>query len=187
MVRPSRQHDDAAALRPGLVDNACALLPNERHMVGILGIGGVSGLFYLVPGNIREVIPQDREDFLRKVLGPVDAHIVVDKLGILDLRAVTGDDLRVIGHHGAVVVVLAQALVDVVGHAGVEDSVQPQLGEELDVAVGQLCREAGGIAGDGPLPFQIQVPAGEGAMVHGEAQLRKESVPEGQQLPHIQA
>ena len=32
-----------------------------------------------------------------------------------------------------------------------------------------------------------QVPAGEGAVVHREAQLGEEGVPEGQQLPHIQA
>ena len=83
--------------------------------------------------------------------------------------------------------VIPQALVDVVGHAGVEDGVQPQLGEKLDVAVGQLGREAGGIAGDGALPLQVQVPAGEGAVVHGKAQLGKEGVPEGQQLPEVQA
>ncbi len=83
--------------------------------------------------------------------------------------------------------VVPQPLVDVVGHAGIEDGVQPQLGEELDVAVGQLGGETDGVAGDGALALQIQVPAGEGTVVHGKAQLCKEGVPEGQQLPHVQA
>ena len=186
MIGPARQHNDAAALRPGLFDDALALFPNQGHVVGVLGIGRVSGLLHLVLRDVREEAAQDIMDLLREVLGPVEAHIVVDELDILDFRAVSGNDLRVVGHHRAVVVVLAQALVDVVGHAGVEDGVQSQLGEELDVAVGQLGREAGSVAGDGPLPFQIQIPAGEGAVIDREAQLREESVPEGQQLPHIQ-
>ena len=47
----------------------------------------------------------------------------------------------------------------IVGQAGVEDGVQLHLAQRLDVAVAQLCREAGGIAGDGSLSGQIQ-PAG---------------------------
>ena len=187
MVGTARQHDDAAALRPGLVDDALALLADQGHMVGILSVGRVGGFLHFALGDIREIVPQSGENLLGKVFGPVEAHIVVDKLGILNLRAVTGNNLRVVGHHGAVVVVLAQALVDVIGHAGVENSVQAQLGEELNVAVGQLGREAGGVTGDGPLPFQVQVPAGEGAVVDREAQLGEEGMPEGQQFPHIQA
>ena len=117
----------------------------------------------------------------------MEAHVVINEFRALDLRAVPGDDLRIIGHHGAVVMVIPQALVNVVSHTGVEDGVQAQLGEELDVPVGQLGREARGVAGNGGLALQIQIPAAEGAVVHGKAQLGEEGVPEGQQLPHVQA
>ena len=83
--------------------------------------------------------------------------------------------------------VVAQSFVKVVGQAGVEDGIQVHLAQGLDVAVAQLGREAGGVAGDGGLTGQIQPPAGHRAGVHGKAQSGPEGVPEGQQLVHIQA
>ena len=81
----------------------------------------------------------------------VDAHIVIDKLLALQLGAVACQNFRVIGHHRAVIVVVAQTLVNVVSQTGVEDGIQVHLAQGLDVAVAQLGREAGGIAGDGGL------------------------------------
>ena len=54
------------------------------------------------------------------------------------------------------------------------------------MAVAQLCREAGGIAGDGSLSGQIQPAGGHRAGVHRKAQARPEGVPEGQQLVEAQ-
>ena len=122
-----------------------------------------------------------------KVLGAVDAHIVVDELRALQLGAVACQHLGVIGHHRAVIVVVAQSFVQVVGHAGVEDGIHAHLAQGLDVAVAQLGREAGGVAGDGGLTAQVQLAAGHGAGVHVKAQSGEKRVPEGQQLVHIQA
>ena len=83
--------------------------------------------------------------------------------------------------------VVPQPLIQIVGHAGVEDRVQAKLCEELNMTVGQLGGEAGGVAGDAPLPLQIQLSTGHGAVDHLEAQLREERVPEGIQLPEVQA
>ena len=135
--------------------------------MGIFGIGRLCRRPDLLRGEMR---PNSRSriavDLLRKILGPVDAHIVIDELRVLQAApAVAGQHLRIIGHHRAVVVVLAQTLVDVIGHAGVENGVHAQLGQKFNVAVGQLRREAGGVAGDGALPLQIQLPAGHGAVV----------------------
>ena len=55
------------------------------------------------------------------------------------------------------------------------------LAQGLDVAVAQLCREAGGIAGDGSLTGEVQTAAGHRAGVHGKAKLCPEGPPEGQQ------
>ena len=82
--------------------------------------------------------------------------------------------------------VVAQALVHIVGQAGVEDGVQLHLAQCLDVAVAQLCREAGCIAGDGGLSGQIQPAGGHRAGVHRKAKARPEGIPEGQQLVEAQ-
>ena len=55
------------------------------------------------------------------------------------------------------------------------------------MAVAELCREAGGIAGDGGLAFLVQLAAGNRADLDGKAQLGKEGMPERQQLIHVQA
>ena len=61
--------------------------------------------------------------------------------------------------------VIAQPLVDVVGQAGVENGIQLHLAQGLDVAVAELGREAGRIAGDGRLTGQIEATAGHRAGV----------------------
>ena len=53
--------------------------------------------------------------------------------------------------------------------------------------VGQLRREADRIAWNGALSLHIQVSAAEGTVVHSKAQLCKKRVPEGKQLPKVQA
>ena len=49
VVGPACQHDDPAALRPGLVDDPLPLLADEGHVVGVLGVGRVGGLLHLAP------------------------------------------------------------------------------------------------------------------------------------------
>lgn len=55
------------------------------------------------------------------------------------------------------------------------------------MAVHQLRRETNRIAGNGMLAPQIQLGIGQGRRFHAEAQILKETVPERQQLIHIQA
>ncbi|CAN3959282.1 Streptogramin A acetyltransferase, partial [Dysosmobacter welbionis] len=90
VIGPACQHDDPAALCPGLVDDPFPLLADEGHVVGVLGVGGVGCLLHLALGDVREVAAQDGEDLFGEVLGPVEAHIVIDELGLLDLWAVAG-------------------------------------------------------------------------------------------------
>ena len=83
--------------------------------------------------------------------------------------------------------VIAQVFVHIVAHAGVEHSVHAHLAQFGNMAVAELCREAGGIAGDGGLAFLVQLAAGNRADLDGKAQLGKEGMPERQQLIHVQA
>ena len=104
------------------------------------------------------------------------------------LGAVALQHLGVIGHHRAVVVVVAQVLVQVVAHAGVEDGVDALLAQPLDMAVAQLGREAGRVAGDG-VPGRSGTACGwrTGLTVTSKPSLVNKRMPEGQQLVHIQA
>ena len=188
MVRAACQHDDALALTAGFIDDLAALHADLCHVGLVFRIGGIRCGLHLFFRDAAKVLGQDVLCHLvHKVLRAVDAHIVIDELGALQLRAVACQNLGVVGHHRAVIVVVAQSLVHIVGQAGVENSVQLHLAQGLDVAVAQLCREAGGVAGDGSLTGQIQPAAGHRAGVHRKAQLRPECPPEGQQFVEAQA
>ena len=99
---------------------------------------------------------------------------------------VGGDDLGVIGHHRAVVMVIAQVLVEVIAHAGVKNRVHAFIQQRLHMAVHQLCRVAGGIGRNGGLPQVVQRLGGLGRNRHAEAQRGQKRVPEGQQLVEVQ-
>ena len=109
MVGAASQHDDALALTACLINDLAALDPDLGHVGLVLGVGSIgSGLHFLL-GNAAEVFGQDFLCHLAdKVLGAVDAHIVIDKLLALQLGAVACQNFRVIGHHRAVIVVVAQ-------------------------------------------------------------------------------
>ena len=187
MVGAASQHDDALALTARLVDDLAALYPDLSHVRLVLRVSGIGCGLHLPLRDAAKVLGQHLLcHFVHKVLGAVDAHIIIDELFALQFRAVSCQNLRVVGHHRAVIVVIAQALVHIVGQAGVEDGVQLHLAQRLDVAVAQLCREAGGIAGDGSLSGQIQPAGGHRAGVHRKAKARPEGVPEGQQLVEAQ-
>ena len=174
--------------RRASVDDLAALDPDLGHVGLVLGISGVCcGLHFLL-GDAAEVAREDLFGHLAdEVLRAVDAHVIVDELFAFQLRAVAGQNLRIVRDHRAVVVVIAQPLVEVVGQAGVEDGVQLHLAQSLDVAVAEFGREAGRIAGDGGLTGQIQPAAGHRAGVNGKAELGPEGVPERQHLIHVQA
>ena len=152
----------------------------------IFGVGRLHRRLDLPMGDGAELPLHHGGDLLFKVVGPVDTHVVVNELGVFQAVAVACQHLRVIGHHRAVIVILAQALVNIIGHAGVENGVHAQLGQKFNVAVGQLRRKAGGVAGDAPLPLQIQLSTGHGAVDHLKAKFREKCVPEGIQFPEVQ-
>ena len=82
--------------------------------------------------------------------------------------------------------VVSDALVVVVGHAGVPDSVHPRLHQGLYVAVEQLGGVAHCVGGDGALPLEIQLAGGLRGEDHLKVQLGEESEPEGEVFVHVQ-
>ena len=75
--------------------------------------------------------------FFREHLAVIDAHIIVDEIYPAHGGHVRGDDLGIIRHDRAIIMVVAQMLVHVVAHAGVEDGLYALLDEIIDMAVHQ--------------------------------------------------
>ena len=83
--------------------------------------------------------------------------------------------------------VISQLLIQIIRHTRIEDRLDSLVNQGLHMAVHQLRRETNCIAGNGMLAPQIQLGIGQGRRFHAEAQILKETVPERQQLIHIQA
>ena len=121
---------------------------------------------------------------LPELLLPQEA--IVHKIDILERFHISTQNLGIIRHDRAIIMVVAQMLVHVVAHAGVEDGLYALLDEIIDMAVHQLGRETDGIRRDGCLTGDIQLAAGERGNGHVKAQIRKQRVPEGQKLIHVE-
>ena len=151
-------------------------LPGLPHVVDVGVVGGVGRLGRRrgLPLGDGELLLHELGDALVKVLVPPQAHIGVQELGLLQGGHVGGQQLGVVGHHRAVVVVVADALVVVVGHAGVPDGVHPLLHQGLHMAVEQLGGVAHRVRGDGVLALQVELPGGLGGEDHLEVELGEE-------------
>ena len=168
---------------PGVADVLHAGLPHVVD-IGVVGrVGRLGRRRGLPPGN-AEMLLHELGDALFKVLVPPQAHVGVEEFGLLEQGNVGGQQLRVVGHHRAVVVVVADALVVVVGHAGVPDGVHALLHQGLHMAVEQLCGVAHGVGRDGVLALEVELAGGLGGEHHLEVEAGKE--PEGQVFIHVQ-
>ena len=110
----------------------------------------------------------------------------VQEVAVRQFFAVCHEQLRIIRHNGAVVVIVGIALVDVVAHAGVEDEVHALFQQALNVTVRQLCRIADRVGRNGALSFIIRIPCALLGELHGKSQLCKERVPQGHLVVVVQ-
>ena len=94
---------------------------------------------------------------LFRQLTAVQTDIVVYYSHILGQMHISAYDLGVICDDGAVIVVVALALIYIIGHAGVEYRLYPVVDKLADVTVYELCGVADGIGGYRRLPAQIRV------------------------------
>ena len=187
VIRAADQHDDAAAFLARLLDHRLALLADVGHVRVVGIVCRVAGVAHLAGGDIREMLLQNAGQFLGEHLAVVDTHVIVDEVDLAHGGHVRGDDLGIIRHDRAIIMVVAQMLVHVVAHAGVEDGLHALTDEIIDMAVHQLRREADGIRRDGRLTGDIQLAAGERGNGHVKAQIGEQRMPERQQLVHVQA
>ena len=185
VVGTARQHDNGQALGPRLINVLLARAVNVL-LIAVIGLvcrpDGVSGL---PPGHAEGVGKPLGADAL-VVLGTVQAGIGVEEPGFLQVGHIRRQQLGVIGHHRAVVVVVRRFFVKIVGHAGVENGVHPRLHQGFHMAVKQLGGVAHRVGGDGALALDVQLPGGLGGEHHLEIQPGEQLEPEGEILVHIQ-
>ena len=67
------------------------------------------------------------------------AYIIINEIDASEPRRVCVDNLRVIRNYGAVIIVVALALVHIVAHTGVKDVVDSSVNQLLNMTVNELC------------------------------------------------
>ena len=82
----------------------------------------------------------------------------MEELYILELLHIPVEHLAVIGNDGAVIVVLAGMLVDIVCGAGAEDGRKALVKKLFDMSVHDFCRIAYRVGGDGELSLFVRRP-----------------------------
>ena len=179
-------HQNGTVLCPGLGDVCLGGLPQVVLIslvscVCRLGRGG--GL----PLGDLKLVEKPLAGLPLEIPGAVQAEVRVQVADLFQSRDVGGQQLRVVGHHRAVVVVVADALVEIIGHTGVEDGVYPLLRQGHYMAVEQLGGVAHRVRGDGALSLEVELPAGLRGEDHLEVEAGEQFEPEGQILIHIQA
>ena len=188
VVGTSRQDYAPAALLFHLFQKLCA--PTAHVVLGPVLLG--PGQLYRMAHFLLRNVPL----FPAELHQPVGGHPLAGKgYEGADIAHVTVGHglhivfqvLRVGDYHRAVIVVLgSRGLLVLVKDAGVEDSLDALVDEPLDMAVGQLCRIALRLRGDGLHAQLVNLPGGEGRELHSEAQGLEEGGPEGVVLPHVQ-
>ena len=111
-------------------------------MKGVIGsVGGLDGGGSLVLGDV-EFLHKVSLCPLLEIVGAMEPKVGVEEPSVLELGQVGGDQVGVVGHHRTVVVVVADALVKVIAHAGVEDGIHTLLQQAQHMTVYQLSRIA---------------------------------------------
>ena len=186
MIRAAAQHQNTAALEAGFLDHP---LPGGNNAAVPFFIGLISQIhskthFGKVDAHLLAEIARTA---VLEIFGPVQTHIRRQKSRLFQSRDIGSQQLRVIGHHGAVVVVIADAFVKIIGHAGIKNIIHMFVQQAHNVSVGQLGRIAHRIGRDRALAFYIQIPGGFLRKHHLKIQRSKELKPERQVFVHVQA
>ena len=187
VVGAAGEHDYRKSAPSRLGDVFFALgahLGEEFVALGVCRLAGKSDLFWV---ETVEIFRQDSIYVLREVLRTVYSDVVLDEFYVSEPRHIRTNDLGVVGHDRTVVVVVAETLVEVVGHAGVEYRVDSRVEQSLDVTVHQLRREADRVGRDSLLSGQVELAVAARRYHDLEIEARKEGVPERQKFVHIQS
>ena len=112
-------------------------------------------------------------------------QIVEEEMGPVQGVHISVEHLRIIGHHGTIVAVFRALLTNIIGHAGIENTLNPMIQQPFNMSVHQLGGIAYSVAGNGVLPHTINILIFDGTGYYLKAQMIQKPLPKGEQLIHI--
>ena len=186
VVRAGREYNDRHIRRICLAQHTLPLVTDTVHMSLLLCKSRLACRLYLGERYPVIVAQQHRVQLFRQ-LAAVQSNIVADNSHILGKVHIRADNLGVICNDRTVVVVVAFALVDVIGHAGIENRLYSVVDKLTDMTVYELCGVAYGIGRDRRLTVQVCIASRRCGADDLKAECGKEGVPERVQLVHVQS
>ena len=109
MIGPSRQHDNGFMFLSGLLDDGISPGPHLGKIAVVFLLSGFQCFLHLFQGDTGEVFLQNGGHFMGEIFWPVQADVIGDEHHIGRQGHIAADHFRVIGHHRAVVAVVARA------------------------------------------------------------------------------
>ena len=78
----------------------------------------------------------------------MNTKVLLDEVDLFDILHIIFDNLGIVRDNRAVVVVITEIFVEIVGKTGVENCLRTLVNQGLHMAVHKLSREADGVAGN---------------------------------------
>ena len=91
---------------PGLTDDLGPTGPHPGEVIVVFLLPGFPCFLHLFPGDVGEVLLQDRGHFVSEIFWTVQADVIGDEHHIGRQGHIAAYHFRVIGHHRAVIVVI---------------------------------------------------------------------------------
>ena len=152
VVWATGEDDDRQLVDAGVLDRLVGEGLELVVVAALRCVGSVEG-FADLAAVCAETLGEVLGELLFHEFFIVDAVETEEVFLLVDLADVGLDDLRIIGDDWAVVVVVADLLVEIVAEAWVENKINVLLQQPFNVAVDELGRIADGVRRDGVLPF----------------------------------
>ena len=136
----------------------------------------IDGIVFTVPSLSEE---------MAQMLRGIAVRMNIDKRNIFNVLHVRGDDLRVIRDDRAVIVVVPQPLVQIIGKAGIENRLYAVVDKRLHMPMHQLSGITHRIGRDSLLSARVKLFVGNRRIYDLKAKRREKAVPERKQLVHV--
>ena len=144
------------------------------------------GARYVLFRHIPYFVSKERGQLFGQLFFAVDIEIRIPEAHAGKRIHIVHQQLRVVSHHGAVVVIIRFMFVHIAGQARVENRVHALADQGLDMPVHQFGGVARRVGGDAVLTLCVQRPAGKAGKTHAETEFPEKGIPEGPQLVHAE-
>ena len=184
VVGPAGKYYNLLALRPCLCGNFGALCAHVGVVLIEAGEAVIQRLCRILP--LYFIFFERRAQLFDGVFALVQIDVRHYEVFFVQPLVVGLQQLGVIRHDGAVVMVYRIVLVEVIAFAGHKYEVYALIQKAFYMAVDELCRVAGGIGSNRVLAAEIQLARGLVRQHYLEAKAFEEACPDGQLFIHTE-